>query len=164
MAKDNNKIFQTVVIIGGVYFLVLMPILKKLGIIKDATLEEAETSNPNTNPWSGAAYIKAAKMRPQTLGNSKINYAKIIFDALPEFGNDDFSAIKSVFNSLKTKSELASLSEYFKIKYQYDLLDYLQRGKSKKVLTWSSVLSGLSSSQVQQLLNIVKSLPNYKVK
>lgn len=153
MAKDDSKIFQTVVIIGGVYFLIVMPILKRLGIVK------AKELAPVNDSFSGAAFL--AKVPVGTLLLTSANaarYAKIIYDAFGLFGDDE-AAVIGVFRQLKTQSQVASLAKKFNEIYKTDLLEYMRNGKQGVQNTY---WSGLSESIINQIKDLVSKKPKYK--
>lgn len=162
MAKDDNKLFQTVIIIGGAYFLIIKPILQKLGIQQspeEKELERLDTVKPSENVWSGAGYkFPAGALLLKNDVASK--YAKQIYDAFGFFGDDE-AVILGIFRALKTQSQVAWLAKVFKEKYKTDLLTFLQKG-SFSAQIYRPTSSGLNASEMQQILNIIKSKPKYK--
>ena len=153
MAKDDNKLFQTVVIIGGVYFLVVMPILKKLGIVKSAEVA------PVDDPFSGSAFLSKIPAGTLLLTSSvAAKYAKTIYDAFGLFGDDE-AAVIGVFRLLKTQSQVASLAKRFNEIYKTDLLEYMRNGKQGVINTY---WSGLSDSIINQIKELVSKKPKYK--
>lgn len=159
MKQDNQKLFINAGIIAVAYFGIIRPILTKLGIQKTATdlLVDRQENLPNSQNAFSPNFYKSGGVGTLllTLANRQ-NYAKRIYDALGVF-TDDESAVFSVFRQLKSQSQVSHLAEYFTQKYKTDLLDYLKRGYS----SWNPA-SGLSSEELQIILNIVNNLPKYK--
>lgn len=147
-------------VIAGAYFFILKPILTKLGVLDTAREKAVDTSAPKNNAWSGNAFLNAYKGKKVLLltQSAKAKLAKQIYDALPDIGNDDSSLLFGIFRSLKTKSQIADLSQYFLQNYGYDLFNYLKQGRTKSFL-WSSTTSGLNSSNLNTIIQIVNAKP-----
>jgi len=153
MAKDDSKLFQSVVIIGGVYFLVILPILKKLGIIK------APETSPINDPFSGVAFLAKIPVGTLLLTSATASkLAKIIYNAFGLFGDDE-AAVIGVFRQLKTQSQVAALAKKFSEIYKTDLLEYMRNGKQGAQQTY---WSGLSESIINQIKDLVSKKPKYK--
>jgi len=162
MAENKeNKLIEYIIFIGAGYFLLVKPILESLGIKNTAQQNAVNTTAPQNNVWSGQPFINSfagQKIKLLTTA-AKDKYSKIIYDALPNIGNDDSSAIISVFRGITTKTQVADLSQYFKNKYNYDLYDFLSSGRSKD-FWWSSTTGGLNADNINQVLTIVNAKPN----
>ena len=163
MDKQSQKLITNAALITAAYFLIVKPILQSFGIVKSQSLKEPDTIAPSLNVWSGKPFIDSFKGRSILLltFDAKNKYADQIYNALPTFGIDDSSTIFGVFRGIKTKTQVADLAEFFKNKYKYDLFDFLKSGRSKDFF-WSSTTSGLSSTNLKTVVDIVNAKPNYK--
>jgi DNA-binding PucR family transcriptional regulator len=159
--QQQNKLIEYVIYIGAGYFLILKPILQKLGIEKsaeDKELESVDLIAPKNSVWSGKTfYVGGAKLLTNA---DATKLSKIIYDAFGFFGDDE-SAIIGVFRGLKTQSQVASLAQKFKEVYKTDLFTFLQKG-SKSAQIYRPASSGLNASEISMILNIIKSKPKYK--
>lgn len=158
--QKQDQLIQYLVLVAAGYFLVINPILKKLGIKKSEIETAPDTTKPSNNVWSGNAFLKNLKRPYPILTDGSSNkLSQQIYDALPTFGIDDSSTIIGIFRSLQTKSQIAYLAEYFRNKYKYDLFEYLKRGRVRDIF-WSSTTSGLASDNIKTILTIVNAKPN----
>jgi hypothetical protein len=161
MDKKTENLLIKVGIIGVAYFVILKPILNKLGITKsdiDRTIENQENKGNKENPFSPLFYKSAPPktiMKLLTIATAE-SYAKQLYDAMGVFGDDE-SKVYGVFRNLKTQSQLSFLAEIFQRKYKMDLLDYLKRGYSN-----INPASGLNNDEMNTVLSIVNKLPKYK--
>jgi hypothetical protein len=159
--QQQNKLIEYVIWIGAGYFLILKPILQKLGIEKtaeDKELLNVDLEAPKQSVWSGNTFIvPGAKLLTNA---DATKYAKIIYDAFGFFGDDE-SAVIGVFRGLKTQSQVASLAQKFKDIYKTDLFTFLQKG-NKSSQIYRPATSGLNASEISMILNIIKSKPKYK--
>jgi hypothetical protein len=156
MTTQENKLIQNLVIAGGVYFLVIQPILKKLKV-----LPEKEVS-PVNDPFAGVAFLKAAPIGTKYLlikQDEVKKLAQIIYDAF-NFLGDDEAAVTGVFRKLQTQSQVAYLAQKFNEIYKTDLLTYLKNGKQGLQHTY---WSGLNAAELQQIKDLVKVKPKYNV-
>jgi len=160
--QQQNKLIEYVIWIGAGYFLIVKPILQKLGVQKtpeEKALENIDVIPPAGNVWAGAGY----KFPPGSLllkSDVANKYAKQIYDAFGFFGDDE-AVIFGVFRALKTQSQVAWLSKAFKEKYKTDLLTFLQKGSFSSQV-YRPVSSGLNAQEMTQIINIIKSKPKYK--
>lgn len=162
MKAEDKKLIQYVILIGAGYYLVVKPILEKLGLKKSAEEKELENVDlipPAGNVWAGSAYKfpPGALLLKSSVANK---YAEQIYNAFGFFGDDE-DVIFGVFRALKTQSQVAWLAKAFKEKYKADLLTFLQKG-TKTTQYMRPVSSGLNASEMTQILNIIKSKPKYK--
>lgn len=160
-SRKEQKLIEYVVWVAAGYFLVINPILKKLGIKKSEAETAPDVLAPSGNVWAGAGYLKYLKKPYRILKDEYVKLlAKKIWDALPTYGKDDDQTIVGIFRSdLQTKSQVAYLADYFKKKYDYDLYSFLQRGRSRDFM-WSSTTGGMSTSELNKVLTLVKAKPN----
>jgi hypothetical protein len=155
MAKqDDSKLL----LYGGglliIYFGILRPILEKFGLATSQAEQQVinQQNLPNNkNPFSPLYWktISGAKLITRNATNA---LAKRIFDSMGFF-SDDEPGVFSVFTQLKTKTQVSWLADIFQQNYKMDLLDFLKRGKGQLPQ------AGLSDTELQQLLNIVNTLP-----
>ena len=159
MKKEDQSLLLKAGLIGLGYFVIAKPILNFLGITKSAAdkVIETVTNKPNTdNPFSPVFYQKAPAGALLLTTASANSFAQRIYDAMG-WVYDDESAVYSVFKSLKSQSQVSFLSEKFQQKYGEDLLEFLKRGKNQ-----FNAASGLSDTELQNIITIVQSLPKYK--
>lgn len=162
MKQQDRKLIQYVILVGAGYFLVLKPILEKLGLKKSAeekALEDINYIPPAGNVWAGSAYKQVPGALLLTSSVAK-KYAKQIYDAFGFFGDDE-AVIFGIFRSLKTQSQVAWLAKAFKELYGTELLTFLQKG-SKTSQIWRPASSGLNADEMNTILAIIKSKPKYK--
>jgi hypothetical protein len=159
--RKQDKLIEYVVWVAAGYFLVINPILKKLGIKKSQAEIAPDIIAPSNNVWSGKSYLQSfGKQKVRLLTSAaKQKYAQAIYDALPTFGNDDSSTIIGIFRSINAKTQVADLAEYFRNKYKYDLFDFLKHGRSRDFF-WSSTTGGLNIENINTVLTIVNAKPN----
>jgi hypothetical protein len=155
MAKqDDSKIL----LYGGglliVYFGILRPLFEKLGLARSQAEQQLinQQNLPNSKNAFSPLYWKTIPNAKLITRNATNALAKRIFDAMGYF-SDDESAVFSVFTQLKTKTQVSWLADIFQQNYRIDLLDFLKRGKGQLAQ------AGLSDTELQQVLNIVNSLP-----
>jgi hypothetical protein len=162
MKQEDRKLIQYVILVGAGYYLIVKPILEKIGLKKSAEEQQLEDINyipPAGNVWAGSGYkqVPGALLLTSAIANQ---YAKQIYDAFGFFGDDE-ATIFGIFRALKTQSQVAWLSKAFKEKYGTDLLTFLQKG-SKTSQIWRPATSGLNVEEMATILNIIKSKPKYK--
>lgn len=147
-------------VIAGAYFFVLKPLLTKFGVLDTAREKAVDTAAPANNPWAGASFLNAyvGKMVLRLTESEKQRLSKLIYNALPDVGNDDSSLLFGIFRNLKTKSQVADLAVYFLKNYGYDLFNYLKQGRTKSFF-WSSTTSGLNSANLNTIIQIVNAKP-----
>ena len=162
MKKDNE---QLILYAGGLailYFGVLRPLLRKLGIQQSAQEQQQETQVTTTststnvnNPFSPTFWQKGPAGTKLLTVAYTTQLADRIYNALGYF-SDDEAAVISVFRLMKTKSQVSWLSDIFQKKYQTDLFDFLRKGKGVMPE------AGLNTSELSEIISIVNKLPNYK--
>lgn len=154
MKKDDKQLL----LYGGgfllAYFGVLRPILQKLGIQNtQADINVANQQNqPNAiNPFSPVYWktIKGAILFKKAYTDQ---LAKQIYDALGYF-SDDEAAVKSVFRTMKHKTQVSWLADVFQQNYRTDLFDFIKNGKG------FLPQAGLSSNDLNEIINLVNRLP-----
>jgi hypothetical protein len=162
MKAEDRKLIQYVILVGAGYYLIVKPILEKIGLKKSAEEEALEDINyvpPAGNVWAGDGYkqVPGALLLTSAVANK---YAEQIYNAFGFFGDDE-ATIFGIFRALKTQSQVAWLAKAFKEKYGTELLTFLQKG-SKTSQIWRPATSGLNATEMKQILDIIKSKPKYK--
>jgi hypothetical protein len=117
-------------VIGGAYFLVYRPILKKLNVIKTKEDEAAEQvwNKIRLQPFWTANFYKGYGGDTIT-SQEAINYADTLYSAMKGgfFGmGTDESAIFGVFGALGSKGNISKVAEAYNIKYKADLLNHIE--------------------------------------
>lgn len=149
--KDNEKI----ILVGAgavalVYFGLLNPVLKFLGIKESTETRELETASvsPNSfwNPnfWSlqeGATILRVAVAE---------QLAKDIWDAFGAF-NDCEECVIGVFKTLRFQTQASFLAFTFQRMYGQDLLTFLRGG------SWPQ--DRLSDADVSEINRFINNLP-----
>lgn len=168
--NEQTDVIKYVVVIGAAYFLVIKPILQKLGIEKTKDEQQAQediikidTANPKENPFSGRLFLssipKGTKYTALTQKSVK-GLAVALRDAFTIFGDNESKAI-AIFRQLKTKAQVAQLADAFYKKYTLDMWNFLRNGTPYGGFLTTS-FSGLSDKDIGLILNIVNKLPKYK--
>jgi hypothetical protein len=170
MTKNDNEILKYSLLIGAVYFLVVKPILLKLGVTKTAQEQKAseaiikeDLSSNLDSPFSGAPYLnKFPKGTNYTTltGASARSLSSSIRSSMTNFGDNEQRVI-GIFKQLKSKAQVAVLSKEFFNTYNLDLWTFLKEGTPNSDLI-SQFYTGLSEKDLGIILNIVDKLPKYK--
>jgi hypothetical protein len=168
--KDNENIIKYVVLLGGAYFLIIKPILLKLGITKTEIEQQAtqaiikqDLSSNVSSPFSGRVYLKAIPVGTQIIGltvASATSLAKKLRESFTNFGDNEQQVI-GIFKNLRTKVQVAMLADQFFKSYNLDLWSFLKNGTPNSDLL-SQYYTGLNESDLNIILNIVEKLPKYK--
>jgi hypothetical protein len=154
MKKEDKQLL----LYGGglllVYFGVLRPILKKLGIqnsAADISVQQQQQLPNNQNAFSPIYWKQFPSATLLTRAGTE-QLAKRIYDALGYF-SDDEAAIISVFRLMKYKTQVSWLADIFQQMYKTDLFDFLKNGKGT---LWQA---GLNSDELNEIINLVNKLP-----
>jgi hypothetical protein len=165
MNDNNQKLLINIGIVVGTYFLVIKPIMEKLGLQKTQDQEkfEADQKSASTSlvsPFS-PRYWKEAPV-PKTIITTKevTKMAQDLYSSLNRgYLGDDFATILSVFRKLKFKTQVSYLAEFFNTKYKLDLYQTLKDGVRRTIDRFTPLnRTGLSDSELAQVINIVNSL------
>jgi hypothetical protein len=142
-----------VILIGGsaVGFILINKLIKVLGLGSDPT--GGEQSNPGS-PWKPTYWKQFTSFTYVITEAQAVQLANIIHNAFGLF-QDDYNAVLSVFNQLRTKANVSYLADIFAREHgNQDLLGFLTDGGG--ILPWD----GLSQDHLQTLINYVDKLPN----
>lgn len=154
VGKIERKDVMTFALIAGLAlsFDVLRRILESVGIwdSKDTKNIDAEITNPES-AFNPNFYTKYSTYTYTISTAQATEMAKQIKDAFGIF-NDCEECVKSVFFSLKTKSNVSFLAKVFSDIYGQALLSYLRGG------LWPQ--DRLSDKDVNEILTFVSKLPN----
>jgi len=161
MKKDTQDLLFKVGVAVAVYYFVAKPLLEKLGLQKSQTAEDADIQQSSlASPFNPTYYKEQPK--PVTIITSKevAKMAQDLYSSLNRgYLGDDLQTILSTFRKLKYKTQLSYLSEFFSNKYKLDLLDTLRQGVRRTIDRFTpGNRSGLSDSELQTVLSIVKNL------
>jgi hypothetical protein len=143
---DGQGLLKTGLIIGATYFLVVRPILVKVGIQKTAEDRKREDqikdySTSTASPFNPNYWKTVSKALILTSASSDA-LAKTIYDAIGFF-YDDENAVYGVFRQLKAKTQVSYLADVFFKKYNYDLYQYLARNLNANEL---AIVNGIVSN------------------
>ena len=162
MANDNNDRLITNLVLIGVGYLTLQPILQKLGLQKsdtDKQKEQAILQARSLSAWKPTFYQDALKngLIPKGLtvkvfdAASAQQIAREINSAWSVY-DDDEQRIYASFNKMKSQMDLSRVAEAYLNLFKKDLKsDLQQRG-------WY----GLSDSEFAVVADIVNRLPVYR--
>jgi hypothetical protein len=161
MAKqDDNKLILYAGGLAILYFGVIRPILKKLGIQQTQEQVEAQQSvnrienTPNVNnPFSPVYWKQFQGKKVHLFNNDTTNrFVKRLYDSMGYF-SDDESAVFSVFTQMKYKTQVSWISDQFNRTYKLDLFNFLKQGKG------ALPQAGLNELELQKIIKIVEALP-----
>lgn len=159
MTKEEQNLYVRIGVIVGAYFLIVKPILEKLGLSKtqedlkfSQDLDIASTSM--LSPFSPRYWTEAKKPINIITVKALDNFIKTLYDAQNSFTGDDEAAIYNVFRQLKYKTQVSYLADAFQKKYKFDLLESLKNGQPGTI-SWRN---GLNNEELQIIFNIVKNL------
>lgn len=145
--KDVLVIF---LLIGGVIgFNIIRKILDKLGLGSDPA--QGPQSDPNS-AWKPGYWQEFTTFTYAITESAAKQMAQTIYNAFTVF-QDDYNAILSVFNQMRTKANVSFLSWVFSREYNMDLLAFL--GDGGGILPWD----GISKENMQTLIRLVDRLP-----
>lgn len=159
MTKQEESLYIRIGVLVGAYFLILKPILEKLGLQKSAAEEETQkeiitASTTIESPFSPRYWTQAKKPINIITVAALNNLLKNLYDAQSSFTGDNEAAIYNVFRQLKYKTQVSYLADAFQKKYKFDLLESLKNGHPSSI-NWRS---GLNNEELQTVFNIVKNL------
>jgi hypothetical protein len=170
MTKTDNDILKYGLLLGAAYFLIVKPILLKLGVTKteqeqratEAIIKEDLSTNTES-PFSGTPFLNKFPQGTNYLtltGASARSLAKSIRQSMTNFGDNEQRVI-GIFKQLKSKSQVAILSKEFFTTYNLDLWTFLKEGTPNSDLI-SQFYTGLNEKDLSIILNIVNKLPKYR--
>ena len=153
MAKVNKDVIIKVATYaagaGLTYFLIVKPILTKLGLVKSAAqlaAEQAGIKLPVYNP-SGSGYTYTiTKTIAQSLADN-------VWSAFNWFGINASSYIINAFKQCKTQGDINLMVTAFNNSHTVDFYEFLKTGGG--LFFWD----GLSSTELSILNNYVSNLP-----
>jgi len=166
--KDQNNILLYAALFGAAYFLVLKPILQKLGIEKTTeeredleAIKQIDFGKPNENPFSGRLFLVNMPVGTILLtAASSLKLAEKIRGSFTNFGDNEQQVI-GIFRQLKTQAQVSNIADAFFKKYSLDLWTFLKTGTPDSDVL-SQYYTGLSNQDLSLILNIVNKLPKYK--
>lgn len=159
MTKEEQNLYVRIGVLVGAYFLILKPILEKLGLSKSAEeqqlFKEVETAGTSIKSPFSPRYWQEAKPPKTIITNAVLNkLVNDLYNAQNSFTGDDEAAIYNVFRQLKYKTQVSYLADAFQKKYKFDLLESLKNGHPNNI-NWRA---GLNNEELQTVFNIVKNL------
>jgi hypothetical protein len=155
--KENSALLLAAGVIFITYNSVLKPLLESLGLTKSAgeVNVSAENQNPNS-AWNPLFWQKAPSGSLILTQNTTNQFIDTIYNSVG-YIYDDFNAVLGVFKQLKSKSQVSYLVDAFNKSKNADLLTWLLGGG---IFSYPS--DRYSAEQVNQLIQLVNNLPNYK--
>jgi hypothetical protein len=151
--KMTTQDVMPVIYIGGFIFgiSIVNKILDKLGLTGSKKRHnEVEDPNSAFKP----AYYKRYTSYTYAITTSQAEaFAYVIHNAFGVF-QDDYNAVLSVFNQMRTKCNVSFLADIFFQEYSEDLLNFLTDGGG--ILPWD----GLSREHLDEIIDLVNNLPS----
>lgn len=150
IGKDEKIVLIGAAAIGVIYFGLLNPILKFIGIKDSEETTVLNTTATNVNsPWLPNYWKSVPGAMILTRASAK-QMADTLYNSFGWF-NDSEDQAKAVIRSLKFKTQLSFLSQVFTEIYGYDLLSFLRGG--------TYPLDRLSDADVNELNSFINKLP-----
>jgi hypothetical protein len=162
MAKSNSLVDdlfenKTLMVIGGgilAYFIIVKPLLVKVGLAKSSDQIRNDTAATNESAWN-PNFWKTGTTGTLLLHQADAdNYAEIIYNYFGVF-NDDYNSVLGVIKSCRTKSQVSFIAYAFLQKYNKDMYSWLRKPDG------IDPLDGLSDDHLAELNNYVSKLPPY---
>ena len=153
MNKQGEKIILNVAIGAAAYFFIVVPILKKVGVLKSdeqKTIDNALLGTGNAFDPKYWQTVAGAHILTDSFTNQAIDN---IINAFTLF-YDNYNAVLSVFKQLNYKTQVSYLAYKFNQKTGNDLLGFLSDAGG--LLPWD----GLSKEHLSAIVNYANSLPN----
>ncbi len=124
-----GKVAIGATVVGAAYFLVLKPVLQKVGLMdtkedKTRSTQSTQFSTGIESPFSPQYYKNKVGAKLITKAEAQ-RLAKIIYEADGYF-NDNEGAVYSALRQLQYRTQLSWLADVFAQQYQKDLYTYLR--------------------------------------
>lgn len=154
VGEIDTKNLMPLLLIGGavIGFDLLKKLFESIGIWNSA--ETKQLDNQESNPssyWNPNYYTQFSSYSYAIDTSQAMALAKQIYDSFGMF-NDCEECVKSVFKSLRTKSNVSFLAKIFAQVYDQDLLSFLRGG------IWPQ--DRLSDADVAEIDSYISKLPN----
>lgn len=139
-----TKIIIYAVLILAAYFLIIRPVLIKIGIIKSAEDKKREKTvaqygTATDSPFSPSLWKKGGTVLTKA---SAEKLADQINDAIGFF-SDDENEVYGAMRQLKTKTQLSFLADIFQQRHKMDLYQLLNRNFSDSEM---DVINGIANN------------------
>jgi hypothetical protein len=162
MDKKNQDIIFRLGIAVGVYFLVIKPILQKIGIEKtpEQNEKEQQAQKAQIDPISAFSptFYKTIKNAPLIKRAFAEQLARILNKAVSgSLLGDDLGAIYKVFRSLQYKTQVSWLSKVYGDLYNSELVNDLKNGAKYAALLYNT-RAGLNQDEMNVIYQIVNKL------
>lgn len=165
ISDKNADLIVKISLFGLAYLFFAKPVLNFLGISKGAGVKEIENAGSdegsplNPNYFLNKLYVpfineykKGMVIGTENLYNKIKKAAHEIYWAMGTF-IDDEAAVKSAFDTMRTKAEVSALSAYFSVRYNKSLPLYLKYGANLMPQ------NGLNSDELLIITNYIRNLP-----
>jgi len=161
MTKQEENLYFRIGILISAYFIIIKPILEKVGLSKSAQdiAFEAEDTKAQVSPVSAFSptFYKTVKNAPLIKRAAAEALAKIVRDSVSgSLLGDDLNKLYSVFRKLQYKTQVSWLSKVYSDMYKQDMITDIKNGSNAYYLT--NYRSGLSDAELNKLYEIVKNL------
>jgi hypothetical protein len=161
MTKQEENLYFRIGILIGAYFIIIKPILEKVGLSKSAQdlAFEAEDTKAQVSPVSAFSptFYKTVKNAPLIKRAVAEALAKIVRDSVGgSLLGDDLNKLYSVFRKLQYKTQVSWLSKVYSDMYKQDMITDIKNGSNAYYLT--NYRAGLSDAELNKLYEIVKNL------
>jgi hypothetical protein len=160
--KQTTDLYIKIGVIVGAYFLILKPILEKLGI--QSTPEEQEVKKrgeqAQISPLSAFSptYYKTVKNAPLIKVAQAQQLASLLNKSVSgSLLGDDLGAIYNVFRRLQYKTQVSWIAKVYGDMYKRELINDLKNGAKDAAFLWN-FRAGLNDQEMDVIYNIVKNL------
>lgn len=121
--------------------------------------QSSETDVSIENPFSYDKFLSQNIPNGTSLltWSSANAYAKQIYDSLNTYFDDSEDVCIGAFKAIPSKTNVAQVCKNFYLIYKKDILEYIKQGNK----TFDFGSGGLSSSDYNQVLTIVKNKPKF---
>jgi hypothetical protein len=167
--KQTTDIYIKIGVIVGAYFLILKPILQKLGIqntpAEDIIIQEQKEAKKQgqqaqISPLSAFSptFYKTVKNAPLIKMAQAQQLAKVLNNSVSgSLLGDDIGAIYNVFRRLQFKTQVSWLAKIYGDMYKSELINDLKNGAKNAALIFN-FRAGLNDNEMDVIYNIVKNL------
>ena len=161
-SKQTTDLYIKIGVIVGAYFLILKPILEKLGIKNTPEEDEAEKRGQQAqiSPESAFSptFYKTVKGAPLIKMAQAQQLASILNKSVSgSLLGDDIGAIYNVFRRLQYKTQVSWLAKVYGDIYKRELINDLKNGAKDAAFLWN-FRAGLNDQEMDVIYNIVKNL------
>lgn len=150
MTASEDKLLQKVLILGAGYFLVVAPILKKLGILKSNVDQQADVIETGDDSPFSPLWQKKIKQNHQLFTRAaNLTFVNRLRKALTGivWMNDDEEAVYAIFKAFPSQAHVSHFAQIY------------AEITGKNLFSW--LRNELSESELSTVIQIVNKKPKY---